>query len=221
MKRLFRHVLILSSVMILFSGNLCLAGDWDVRPVKIKVIDAVTRQPLQGIKVYYVLTTWYPKMSCIGYFFYPSFIHDAPRELKVYEKKDLSTNENGEVFINAKALSLKCYENVLWEHIAINIDVDTKIDWVLWVYKDKYNFLGNWMYVHGDKELFNINPAYKGFFLTYVYKSDDHEEELKRRYYYWEKYQKHTLNKLDDLQIATVWKGPLEEYTVELRRADK
>ncbi|NPU84138.1 MAG: hypothetical protein HPY65_06590 [Syntrophaceae bacterium] len=220
MKRLFRHVLILTIVMILFSGNLCLAGDWDVRPVKIKVIDAMTRQPLHGIKVYYVLTTWYPDMSCFGYFFYPSFIHDAPRKLKVYEKQDFLTNENGEVFINAKALSLKCYENVLWEKIVVNLEIVLE-DWREELYEGKYGFVSHWMYVDGERGLFNINPAYKGFFLTYVYKSDDHEEELKRRYYYWEKYQKHTLNKLDDLQIATVWKGPPEEYTVELRRAEK
>ncbi|NPU84136.1 MAG: hypothetical protein HPY65_06580 [Syntrophaceae bacterium] len=221
MKRLFRHVLILSSVMILLSGNLCLAGDWDVRPVKIKVIDAVTKQPLQGIKVYYVLTTWYPDMSCFGYFFYPSFIHQAPMKRKNAVKQELTTDEKGVVVLEPKALSLQCYETVLWEHIAVNIDVDMNMSWMKGLYKDRYEYLGVWMYVLGDDKLININPDYKGFFLTYVYKRDGHEEQLVKDPSYRNVYEMHRLKKLDDLQIATVWKGPLEEYTVELRRAEK
>ncbi|NPU84135.1 MAG: hypothetical protein HPY65_06575 [Syntrophaceae bacterium] len=222
MKRLFRYVLILSIVMILFCGNLCMAGDWDVRPVKIKVIDALTKQPLQGIKVYYVLTTWYPNMSCIGYFFYPSFIHDAPRKMKVYEKKELSTNEAGEVEFLSKRLTLKCYERVLWEKVIVNLNVFVDKDWLMKkIYTDNYGYFSDWLYVYGEDELFNINPAYKGFFLTYVYKRDDHEEQLVKDPSYRNIYEMHVLKKLDDLQIATVWKGPPEEYTVELRRAEK
>jgi hypothetical protein len=84
-------------------------------------------------------------------------------------------------------------------------------------YKDRGQYFGYWLYVKGDEDLFNINKSYKGFFLTYSTKGSDYEEKnIKYPYYY----AKHTLKKLDDLNRATVWEGPPEEYVVELRRAE-
>jgi hypothetical protein len=219
MKSIFK-ILILVSMILLLSNSICMANDWDVRPVKLKVVDAATKQPLPGIKVYYVLTTWYPDMSCVGYFFYPTFIHDASRINKNVVKWELTTNENGEATFGSKTLTMQCYETILWEHIAINLDVDMNRPWIKSTFKDRHEFFGYWMYVFGEEELFNINKSYRGFFLTYVYKQSSHEEDLVKDPDYRQVYEKHKLKKLDALRRATDWEGPPEEYTVELRRAD-
>jgi hypothetical protein len=103
MKSIFK-ILILVSMLFLLFNSICMANNWDVRPVKLKVVDAVTKQPLPGIKIYYVLTTWYPDMNCIGYFFAPTFIHDAPRKMKEAVEWELTTNENGEAVFGSKTL---------------------------------------------------------------------------------------------------------------------
>ncbi len=220
MKQAFVKVIILTGLLFTLSYNISLANDWNVRPVKLKVIDAVTKQPLTGIKVYYVLTTWYPDMSCLSYFFYPSFIHEAPGKIKEAIKMELTTDKNGGVFFAAKTLDMQCYERVLSEKIVINLDITMDQKWQKRLYKDKYGFWSWWAYVFGEEELFIINKHYKGFFLTYGYKRSDHEENLVKDKYYREKYEKHVLDKLDDLERATEWDGPPEEYTVDLRRAD-
>ncbi|NPU84139.1 MAG: hypothetical protein HPY65_06595 [Syntrophaceae bacterium] len=220
MKRLFRQVLILVSVMILFFGNLCLAGDWDVRPVKIKVIDAVTKQPLQGIKVYYVLTTRRPEMGCL-YLFYPSFIHPPLMERKNLFKRVTLTDNNGLVFFDPKVVNLGCYERVFEEYITVNLDFDKNNPSIEGLNRDLYDYLAIWTFVLGDKAFSSNDHLYRGFFLTYVYKRDDHEEQLVKDSSYRDIYEVYRLKKLDTLRRPTVWDGKPEEYTVELRRGEK
>ena len=216
MKSIFK-MLILVSMLFLLSNSVCLANDWNVRPLKIKVVDAISKQPLAGMKVYYVLTTWYPDMSCLGYFFYPSSIHEAPGRMKEAVKMELKTDKNGEVSFADKTLDMQCYERVLQEKIAVNLEIDQKM---AEIYGNKYHFLSCWFYVAHEKYLYIINKRYKGFVLTYGYKRSDHEEKLVKDKYYREMYEKHVLDKLDDLERPTDWDGPPEEYVVELRRAD-
>lgn len=50
------HMLIVS--MAFFIAGSAAANNVKVRPVDIKVVDAVTKQPLEGILVYYVLESY-------------------------------------------------------------------------------------------------------------------------------------------------------------------
>ncbi|MGD0022238.1 MAG: hypothetical protein ABSC54_08045 [Smithellaceae bacterium] len=219
MKQVFLKTIILTGLLFTLSYNISLANDWNVRPVKLKVVDAVTKEPLSGIKVYYVLTTRRPEMGCL-YIFYPSFIHQPSGvERNVAQGEDI-TDKNGEVLFPAKTLNLQCYESVFEEKIAVNLDFTLNEAWKKELFKDRYGYFEIWGFYRGDKELSNIERRFKGFFLTYDYKDSRHEERIVKSKDYREKYEKHTLKKLDALNRATVWDGPPEEYTVELRRAD-
>jgi hypothetical protein len=221
MKSILLKTLIITTLVFIMSTCFCFAAEETVRSVKIKVVDAVTRQPLPGIKAYYVLTTNRPEMGCL-YFFYPGSIHPPPTKTRNVIKKEVTTDEKGEVFFEAKTLQMAaCYETLFWEKIVINLDADINKNWMKNLYKDKYDFYGSWMYFEGEEDFININKSYKGFFLTYETKGGKHDEDMAKDRAYRKSYEKDTLNKLDALQRATVWDGPPEEYVIELRRAGK
>ncbi len=216
MKQAFIKVIILTGLLFMLSYNMCLANDWDVRPVKLKVIDAVTKQPLSGIKVYYVLVSGEPSMGCFSALFW---FYDMPINYKIEYKEELPTDINGEVQFAAKTFDMSCYQRIDVEKIIINLDFpDSEL--LPAIYKDKYDFLRSWIYWTRGKIVFNPNPNYKGCYLIYDTKFPDHEERLVKDADYKDNYEKIILKKFDHQRRATDWDGPPEEYTVELRRAD-
>lgn len=213
MNNFILKTVLMMGLFLILNCNLCLAFSLEVRPLKIKVVDAATKKPIPEIKVYYVLTTDYPEMSCIGYFFYPTFIDDAIRTMRQAVKLDLRTDENGEIAFAGKKLKRQCYERINSEKVIVNLEVDPKI---AKTFENKYNFFSHSSYIWHPEYLIPIDKRYKGFVLEYVDKIPNHEELFVKDKYYREMYEKKISEKMEALMIATDLQGHPEEYIVEL-----
>lgn len=98
--------------------------DVKVRPVKLKVIDKETKQPLSGIKVIYILRSFIRKNKIL----FGLLPRPEPRDDKTIEiYKEYTTDDKGELFLEEKILKLKKKENIFDETIFINLDLSPKM----------------------------------------------------------------------------------------------
>lgn len=89
-----------------------------VQPLSIMVVDAVTKAPLSGIKVYRILETYTLNDTIL--FLFPN---PEPRlKKRIVIADDYVTDANGRVQIDQKPISLHMNEKIYYETIACNLE---------------------------------------------------------------------------------------------------
>lgn len=203
-------------LLLLFINTHNIAWADNLRPVKIKVLDAVSKDPIAGIKVeHYLLSREYTA----GLFNILTFFDIAvPSKIKVLLKKDYITDKNGQINIEGQNVDFGIFEGINEESFFVNINWQPDeldrylIDDELQIYTDKH------LRLIMEKGIDNINKNYKGFCLNYLTKRKNHNEKIKSDPEYKKMLEKKTYKNYDTLIKFVDWEGSPEEYVIELRR---
>jgi hypothetical protein len=164
-KRKFISIGVIMAIIILLTAS-AHAKDLKVRPIKIKVVDAVTKKPLEGITVNYILQTYTFKKRVL--LFFKNIEPKIKSNIELSEKR--FTDENGEVNFPLRELEIKRNRALEEEKIIINLAVDMENDLVQKLipsYENELDFMNHIMGTpwKSSKYLINPNNKYKGFYL--------------------------------------------------------
>ena len=169
--KLIVSVIIVSVCVFALLNNAAHAKQEQVRPVKIRIIDAVSKKPLKGVTVYYVLTKIYMKKKIFLFFNHP----DPPMTRNNISKLKLTTDGKGEVSLPVQLVKIKSNEFLNEENIYINLDIDiTNLDPELYENMTNVEILDFNMRLYGtstNKDIYRINSRYRGYYI----KSTKHE----------------------------------------------
>jgi len=111
---------ILVALVIVFGLTRLPLRSFEVRPIKIQVIDEVTKEPVKGAVVYYVHHTYYAE-NILGL----PLIDPVYNEWKIAGKT--ITDSEGMVYIPKRKARLRLYEYFSTEYIYINLDTEVPL----------------------------------------------------------------------------------------------
>ena len=148
----WNKIIIIVMVTLMFATGAS-AKTHKVRGVKIKVVDAISKQPIENLKVYYFI-----EIYSIKHLLGIPLIESTPRTKKK-KKSVLYTDKNGEIIIDEyKVRSWRLYSSVSAEYFVINLSA--KDDDTLYT-----QFEDNLFIKDGFNEFYNPNKEYKGVIL--------------------------------------------------------
>lgn len=135
-----------------------------IRPLRINVVNSVSKEPIDNLKIYYTLSIFKSKKKIL-------LVLPRP-EPTVYQKllvkEEYITNQSGQISIPVRCLRLKDGEDIYSEKIFINIDIDEaripsssirekgnikNLEKLI----DVYQLFSEWFY--------NPNPEYNGLYI--------------------------------------------------------
>lgn len=138
--------------------------------IKLKVVDSVTEEPLNNIKIYYKAMT-----SRIDNKFGFPILDPILYENRIY--KEFKTDKDGCVIIPEYKIDARLYEKLL--RISININLDMNSSFVKSKYEsDAKTFYENSYQRQNNIKFINPNEKYKGVYLVIpIYKEnpDDYD----------------------------------------------
>jgi hypothetical protein len=145
-------IIIIVMVTLMFATGAS-AKTHKVRGVKIKVVNAISKQPIENLKVYYFI-----EIYSIKHLLGIPLIESTPRNKKM-KKRVLYTDKNGEIIIDEyKVRSWRLYSKISGEYFVINLSA--KDDDTLYTQLEDNIFIKD-----GFNEFYNPNKEYKGVIL--------------------------------------------------------
>jgi hypothetical protein len=134
----------------------------DLRPLNIKVVDAVTEEPLEGILVYRILESYHVKDRVL--IFIPSPSPSIIRKLEIGE--EYHTDKYGVVNFDSKKIDLWFRQKIYYECLSVNLELDmNKVpEFIRQDYATKFHLYNSYSIGTGEwrDKFFRPNPKYRG-----------------------------------------------------------